>query len=204
MSPAADDSAATQTPSKKSRVSLDTARSHHRKSVCPVCGKEGTNLKGHLNSHARKRHIKTLQVEKLFSVTVKDKDARGQGRRTNSCKLTGLPVKWCPVEGCETVTHLLRSHLTDTPHIKPSALLENYLHVVRSYRGQKEVEDRMQSIELARRSSQPTTHVSHLRIEKNCFICQTTTINNSYVYIQHIRNSHSLHIPRHFHGGHQG
>ena len=89
-----------------------------------------------------------------------------------------------PSEGCETVTHLLRSHLTDTPHIKPSALLEHYFHVVRSYGGQKEVEDMMQSIELARRSSQPAKHVSHLRIEKNCFICQATTINNSYVYIQ--------------------
>lgn len=64
------------------------------------------------------------------------------------------------MEGCETVTHLLRSHLTDTPHIKPSALLENYVHVVRSYRGQKEVEDMMQSIEPARRSSQPATHPS--------------------------------------------
>ena len=63
-----------------------------------------------------------------------------------------------PSEGCETVTHLLRSHLTDTPHIKSSALLEHYLHVVRSYRGQKEVEDMMQSIELARRSSQPAKH----------------------------------------------
>ena len=160
MSPAADDSAATQTPSKKSRVSLDTAGLHHRKCVCPVCGKEDTNLKRHLNSHARKGHIETSQVDKLFSVTVKDKDTRGQGRRTNSCKLTGLPFKWCPVEGCETVTHLLRSHLTDTPHIKSSALLEHYLHVVRSYRGQKEVEDMMQSIELARRSSQPAKHMS--------------------------------------------
>ena len=51
-------------------------------------------------------------------------------------------------------------HLTDTPHIKSSALLEHYLHVVRSYRGQKEVEDMMQSIELARRSSQPAKHMS--------------------------------------------
>ncbi|CAH3020108.1 unnamed protein product, partial [Porites evermanni] len=85
------------------------------------------NLKRHLKSHARKGHIENQQVDKTFLKTPMDKR-----EKLKNCILTGLPFKWCPVDDCEVVTHLMRSHITRKHRLKPGPLLENYLRVVRS------------------------------------------------------------------------
>ena len=78
----------------------------------------------------------------------------GKREKLKNCILTGLPFKWCPVDDCEVVTHLMRSHITRKHRLKPGPLLENYLRVVRSYKGKKI----MKEIELARTSTRPPTH----------------------------------------------
>ena len=156
--PSEDSAGSTDTPLKRARPDNTTKRSHHRKRLCPVCGKEDGNLKRHLKSHARKGHIENQQVDKLFSVTSHQESTRGQARKTKKRVLTGLPFKWCPVDGCEVVTHLMRSHLTHKHRLKPGPLLENYLRVARSYKGKKEVDEIMKEIELARTSTRPPTH----------------------------------------------
>lgn len=153
-----DSAGSTDTPLKKARPDNTTKRSHHRKRLCPVCGKEDGNLKRHLKLHARKGHIESQQVDKMFSVTSHQESTCGQARKTKKRVLTGLPFKWCPVDGCEAVTHLIRSHLTHKHRLKPGPLLENYLHVARSYKGKKEVDEIMKEIELVRTSTSPPTH----------------------------------------------
>ena len=155
--PAEDSAGSTDTPLKRARPD-NTKRSHHRKRVCPVCGKEDGNLKRHLKSHAKKGHIESQQVDKIFSVSSHQESTRGEVRKTKKRELTGLPFKWCPVDGCEVVTHLLRSHLTHKHRLKPGPLLQNYLGMARSYKGKKEVDEVMRDIEQAKTSTRPPTH----------------------------------------------
>lgn len=155
--PAEDSAGSTDTPLKRARRD-NTKQSHHRKRVCPVCGKEDGNLKRHLKSHTKKGHIKSQQVDKIFSVSSHQESTRGEVRKTKKRELTGLPFKWCPVDGCEVVTHLLRSHLTHKHRLKPGPLLENYLRMARSYKDKKEVDEVMRDIEQGRTSTRPPMH----------------------------------------------
>ena len=121
--PSEDSAGSTDTALKKARPDNTTKQSHHS-------GKEDGNFKRHLKSHARKGHIENQEVDKTFLVTLHQESTRGQARKTTKCVLTGLPFKWCPVNDCEVVTHLMRSHLRHNHRLKPGPLLENYLHVV--------------------------------------------------------------------------
>ena len=89
---------------------------------------------------------RTSKWTRRFLVTSHQESTRGQARKTKKCVLTGFPFKWCPVDDCEVVTHLMRSHLTHKHRLKPGPLLENDLRVV------------MKEIELARTSTRPPTH----------------------------------------------
>ena len=53
----------------------------------------------------------------------------------------GLLLKWCPQEGCQKVTHYLRSHLTHYHWMKPGQLLKTSLRVARTNQGIKEVQN---------------------------------------------------------------
>lgn len=64
--PSEDSAGSTDNPLKRARPDKTTKRSHHRKRLCPVCGKEDANLKRYLKSHARMGHIENQQVDKLF------------------------------------------------------------------------------------------------------------------------------------------
>ena len=52
----------------------------------------------------------------------------------------------------------MRSHLTHKHQVKPGPLLENYLHIARTYKGKKEVDESMREIEVARTSTRPPKH----------------------------------------------
>ena len=114
-------------------------RQHHAKRLCPVCGKEDGNLKRHLKSHAKKGLIDEDRVEKLLSIATHKGKRRGPRRLSRQQTKKGLKLKWCPYDGCQTVTHYLRSHLTHYHKMKPGGLLETHLRVAREYKGTSEV-----------------------------------------------------------------
>ena len=133
-------------------------RQHHAKRLCPVCGKEDGNLKRHLISHAKKGVIDEDQVEKLLSIASHKGKRRGPRRVSQKQTKKGLKLKWCPYDGCETVTHYLRSHLTHYHKMKPGGLLETHLRVAREYKGAQEVVAIQEMIRSRRSASkQPTS-----------------------------------------------
>ncbi len=50
----------------------------------------------------------------------------------------GLKIKWCPFEGCNLATHVLRSHLQRRHKRKNGEVRENYLQIAREYKGKQE------------------------------------------------------------------
>ena len=127
-------------------------RQHHAQRLCPVCGKQESNLKRHLKSHARKGLINDDEVEKLLSIAIHKGKRHGPRRQSRMEIKKGLKLKWCPYEGCQIATHYLQSHLTHFHRIQPGALLENHLRVAREYQGMREVSDIQQMIR-SRRSA---------------------------------------------------
>ena len=55
-------------------------RQHHAIRTCPVCDKPDANLKRHLLSHARKRHIEAEDVEKHLSCAIHNERRHGPRR----------------------------------------------------------------------------------------------------------------------------
>ena len=113
-------------------------RSHHAKRTCPVCNKQESNLKRHLQSHARKGLIEEENIDAMVQIATHTTRRRGPSRNKGQKK--GLKLKWCPVGNCKTVTAYMRSHLTKGHEMKPGALLENSLRLARDYRGRKEAD----------------------------------------------------------------
>ena len=142
-------------PEKKA-PSSSGKRSHHATRKCPVCKKENSDLRRHLESHVRKGVIKKESVGIILSVAVNKGKTRGHARSAGKDKKRkGLKLKWCPVKGCDTVTHLLRSHLQKYHRVKSGVSLEKYLNQAAEYKGKEEI-DRL-STELARPSTSTST-----------------------------------------------
>lgn len=121
-------------------------RSHHAKRICPVCNKQESNLRRHLQSHAWKGLIEPGAVERFLSMATRKGKRRGPRRKSGDTVKKGLRMKWCPFPGCEFVTHQLRSHLTHKHRLKQGTLLEKYLSVAEIYEGQQEMDEVKASI----------------------------------------------------------
>ena len=150
-------------------------RQHHAKRLCPVCGKEDGNLKRHLKSHAKKGLIDEDQVEKVLSIATHKGKRRGPRRVSRQQTKKGLKLKWCPYDGCETVTHYLRSHLTHYHKMKPGGLLETNLRVAREYKGTTEM-SAIQEMIRSRRSvvKQPSSTTTTI----NAALSTATTVSD--------------------------
>ena len=147
-----------ESETEKKANSSSRKRSHHA-TRCPVCNKQNTDLRRQLDSHVRKGLIKKESVGIILSVPVNKARTRGHARSAgNKQKTKGLKLKWCPVEGCHTVTHLLRSHLQKFHRVKAGVSLEKYLNLAAEYKGKQEVDHL--STELLARSSTSTAHTS--------------------------------------------
>ena len=152
------DDEAEEEESQKETVPQTKKRQHHAKRLCPVCEKEDGNLKHHLISHAKKGIIGEDQVEKLLSIVSHKGKRRGPRRVSQQQTKKGLKLKWCPYEGCEGVTHYLRSHLTHYHKMKPGGLLETHLRVACEHKGAQEVVAVQEMIRSRRSvSKQPTS-----------------------------------------------
>ncbi|KAL9983230.1 hypothetical protein ACROYT_G005370 [Oculina patagonica] len=85
--------------------------------------------------------------------------SRPRNEATREGQRKDLKLKWCTFGECKTVTAYLRSHLTKAHKMKPGALLENSLHVVRDYCGVKEA-DMLQKPSTSSRSSSTSSRPS--------------------------------------------
>ena len=133
-------------PSKKANPKASRSkddkpkRSHHTKAQCPICHKLLFDLKRHLRQHARKGNISYDEVGKVHSVAMTGDKRRGPRRVSKEGPKPGLKNKWCPFEGCDVVTHHMRSHLMHYHRMKKGATLEAHLRVAREYKGKTERE----------------------------------------------------------------
>lgn len=161
---------------------------HHAERLCPVCGKEDSNLKCHLKSHAKKGLIDEDQVEKLLSIMTHKGERRGPHRVSRQQTKKGLKLKWCPCDGCQTVTHYLRSHLTHYHKMKPGGLLETHLRVAREYQGTTEV-TAIQEIIQSKRSAikEPLSTTTTIKAPLS-----TTTPSPTHLKHQHLNLPQSL------------
>ena len=131
---------------------LKKKRGHHSVKKCPLqtCGYEGPNLLRHLRT---KHKMVEEEVIKLNSIAGLQGQRRGPKRKSKTGSRLGLKVKWCPFEGCNFATHILRKHLQRVHKLKNGEILENYLRNAREYRGKLEQEEVLhQSKEKQKRS----------------------------------------------------
>ena len=135
-------------------------RSHHKKRSCPVCGKQETNLKRHLESHAKKGLVDYQNIDAIVSICDRQDHYRGAERKTTERTLAGLPLKWCPIEDCQIVTHLLRSHLSRKHHLKSGTLLDKHVQLAKPYKGLLEVDKLKHWVETGKAASARMTSTS--------------------------------------------
>ena len=111
-----------------------------------MCHKEIFDLLHHIRKHAEKGAI-SQDVSKMASVAKRKHRRRAvhRGQRPE------LKYKWCPYEGCQAVTHLLRSHLQYKHRARSGKLLDTYVRVAREYRGKNEAE----SLQIYKESETP-------------------------------------------------
>ena len=114
--------------------------SHHRREKCPICKKEIYDIFRHLRKHAEKGDIAADDVMCIASVAKKKGRRRGTSRVGKEGVRPGLKYKWCPYEGCQVVTHLLRRHLQHKHRAKTGTLLDQYVRVAKDYRGKVDAE----------------------------------------------------------------
>lgn len=114
-------------------------RGHHSVKRCPLqtCGYEGPNLIRHLHA----KHKMVEEVVKLNSIAGLEGKRRGPRRKSKKGLRLGVKVKWCPFQGCNFATHILRKHLQRVHKLKNGQVLENYLRNAREYRGKLEQEE---------------------------------------------------------------
>ena len=143
-----------KTKTKAENLGKEKKRSHHRKEECPVCHKEIFDLLRHLRKHAEKGAISQEDVPKMASVAKK----KHRRRAAHRGQRPGLKYKWCPYEGCQVVTHLLRSHLQHKHRVRSGELLNTYVRVAREYRGKIEAESLQiyEETETPQRSATPS------------------------------------------------
>lgn len=122
-------------PSPDQDSTAGEKRSHHTRRTCPVCNKLDTNLKKHLQSHARQGHISPDAIGTILSISIRQQKERGSQRIPKTTVSKGLRMKWCPFKDCDYVTHYLRSHLTHRHRVTQGQELENYLRLATPYRG---------------------------------------------------------------------
>jgi len=115
-------------------------RDHHSVKKCPLqtCGYEGPNLLRHLRA---KHKMVEEEVVKLNSIAGLQGRRRGPMRKSKKGLRLGLKVKWCPFEGCNFATHILKKHLQRVHKLKNGQVLENYLRNAREYKGKLEQEE---------------------------------------------------------------
>lgn len=132
-------------------------RSHHRREECPICKKEIYDILRHLRKHAEKGDIGEDDVMRIASVAKKKSRRRGTSRVGKEGARPGLKYKWCPYEGCQVVTHLLRSHLQHKHRVKTGTLLDQYVRVAKDYRGKVEAEHIQSLLHVQRESVRRST-----------------------------------------------
>ena len=119
-----------------------------------MCHKEIFDLLHHIRKHAVKGAISQEDVSKMASVAKRKHRRRAvhRGQRPE------LKYKWCPYEGCQAVTHLLRSHLQHKHRARSGKLLDTYVRVAREYRGKIEAESLQiyEESEMPQRSAMPS------------------------------------------------
>lgn len=117
----------------KPKASPADKRSHHRKEQFLVCKKEIYDIKRHLRQHAKKGTISSNNVDRLASIAKVEGKCRGPARVNSRCRKPVLKYKWCPQEGCQMVTHLLRRH----HWVQSKTLLNLYVKVAKEYSGRR-------------------------------------------------------------------
>ena len=96
---------------------------------------------------------------KLNSIASLGGKCRGPRRTSRDGPRLALKVKWCPFEGCNFATHILRKHLQTVHKLKNGQVLENYLRIANEYKGKPE-QDEVQHYcaNLKRKRSRLTEH----------------------------------------------
>lgn len=99
--------------------------------------KEIFDLLHHIRKHAEKGAISQEDVSKMASVAKRKHRRRAvhRGQRPE------LKLNWCSYEGCQGVTHPLRSHLQHKHRARSGKLLDTYVRVAREYRGKIEADN---------------------------------------------------------------
>ena len=93
------------------------------------------------------------EVVKLNSITGYKGRRRGPRRKSKTGSRLGLRVKWCPFQGCNFATHILRKHLQRVHKLKNGEVLENYLRNATEYKGKLEQEEVQHYTTLKRKRS---------------------------------------------------
>lgn len=91
--------------------------SHHAIKTCPVpkCDYYGPNLLRHLRALHK---LGEAEVTKLNSIATLADRRRGPRRTSKMGQRIGLKIKWCPFDGCNFATHILRRHLQRVHKLK--------------------------------------------------------------------------------------
>ena len=104
----------------KKRKGPDKKRYHHKRTKCriPNCNFSGWELKLHLQVHVRRGDISQEHLEPLLSIFKHGKNQRGPKSRTTNRKTASAQRKkrWCPVEGCYTISNYIDKHLQSSAH----------------------------------------------------------------------------------------
>lgn len=117
------------------------------------------------------RVTKAESVASILTIAINKGKRPGpaHSKSTGKQERKGLKLKWCPVKGCQKVTHLQRSYLSKFHNIKAGFIMEKYLFMAREYKGKAEVKQMKKEM---REGKQRTTnetlsdhHLLHFRRE---------------------------------------